>query len=78
MATDLFDELAISDIPPPPPQLERRVHARLNRALLVHQLLDFVVGLGPYLAVHLAQAAGAVLHYTFFGRYPRRPGGNKT
>ena len=77
MSTDLFDQLAGSDVPPPPPQLEGTVHERLNRALLIQHLWDFVLGALPWLVVQVAPAMVAVLMVTIFGRYPKRPDGNE-
>jgi len=77
MATDRFDQLAESDVPPAPPQLERTVHQRLNRALLAQHLWDFVLGAMPWLVAQIVPAMVAVVWVTLFGRYPKRPGGNE-
>lgn len=77
MASDLFDQLAESDVPPAPPQLERGVHQRLNKALLFQHLWDLVLCGVPYLIGQVAPAWVAAVKYTISGRYPKRPGGNK-
>jgi hypothetical protein len=76
MPIDLFDQLAASEVPPPPTEFERRVHDRLNRALLIQQLADFAVGAVPWVIFHSCGAIWGMIHYTVFGRYPRGPGGN--
>ena len=70
MASDLFDQLAASDVPPPPEQFDRQVHQRLNRALVAMHLLDLVARAVPWGLVHLARAAAAALRFTLTGRYP--------
>ena len=77
MASDLFDQLAASDVPPAPPQLERKVHQQLNRALLAQHLWDFALGAMPWLFAQVVPAMLAVISVTLFGRYPKRPDGNE-
>jgi hypothetical protein len=77
MASDLFDQLAASDVPPAPPQLERGVHQRLNRALLVQHLFEFVLCGLPCLAAQFVPAVLAAVKFTITGRYPKRPDGNE-
>ncbi|MCE9546539.1 MAG: hypothetical protein K8T25_13615 [Planctomycetia bacterium] len=78
MSTDLFDQLAADDVPPPPPQFERQVHQRLNRTLLVQHLVDFATGALVWGFMQLVPAAVALIHFSIFGRYPKRPDGNES
>jgi hypothetical protein len=78
MFTDLFDQLAEAEVPSPPAQLERKVHQRLNRALLAQHLWDFALGALPWLVVRVVPAMFALVMVTIFGRYPKRPDGNRT
>jgi hypothetical protein len=77
MSSDLFDQLAVSEVPPTPAQLERGVHQRLNRALLIQHLWDFALGALPWLVVRVLPAMVAVVVVTLMGRYPKRPDGNR-
>ena len=69
MATGLLESLAEREVPPVPADLNRRVHERLNRALLVSHLLDLTLGGLPYLAVHFCRAVGYLLVVSFTGRF---------
>ena len=40
MSTDLWAQLANSDVPAPPAEFDRQVHGRINKNLLVQHLLD--------------------------------------
>lgn len=72
MSTDLFDRLADSRVPPPPAQFERGVHERLNRALVLRQVLEFAVSAIPYACLHFAKAVGGWIVLTVSGRFPKR------
>jgi hypothetical protein len=69
MAHGLLESLAERDVPPVPADLNRRVHARLNRALLVAHLIDLTLGVLPCLAVHFCRAVGHLLVVSFTGRF---------
>jgi hypothetical protein len=73
MSTDLFDRLAESAVPPPPAQLDRAVHERLNRALVIGHVLDFAMNAIPYACLHLAKAVGGFIALTVTGEYPKQP-----
>ena len=69
MAIGLLESLAEREVPPVPVDLNRRVHERLNRALLVSHLVDLTLGGLPYLAVHFCRAVGHWLVVSFTGRF---------
>ena len=69
MAKGMLESLAERDVPPVPVDLNRQVHERVNRALLVSHLLDLTFGGLPYLAVHFCRSIGHFLKFTFTGRY---------
>lgn len=73
MSTDLFERLAETDVPPVPAELDRAVHERLNRALVVGQVLDFAVRAIPYACFHFAKAVGGWIVLTVSGEFPKQP-----
>jgi hypothetical protein len=77
MSQDLFDELIASEVPPPPVELDRRLHERLNRSLAFGHLVELFVHAVPYAVLHLAAAVTGLAAYTTSGEYPvrKQPGG---
>jgi hypothetical protein len=69
MALDLFDKLAELDVPPPPARFDQQLHERVNRSLLIGQLLDFVVGAAPWALAQFARAFVGLVILTLTGRY---------
>ena len=63
MADAFFHQLAASDIPPVPDQLDEQVHRRLNTALLATHLFDFMWRALPYAFVTML---GSVVHFLAF------------
>ena len=68
MATDLFDKLAETDVPPAPARLDRAVHQRLNKVLVAGHLIDFVLRALPYAAMHMLAGLAHWLALTISGR----------
>jgi hypothetical protein len=68
MSTDLWEQLAEAEVPAPPPQFEREVHRRLNKALLVMHLADLFLKGMAFAIGHFAQAVLHLLAVTFTGR----------
>jgi hypothetical protein len=71
---DLLEELAAQSVPPPPADLDRRVHERVNRLLVAAHFADLALrGVG----VAFWHFASPVLHalvLTVTGRpWPQRP-----
>ena len=56
MSPNLFDRLAELDVPPPPVHFDQQLHQRVNRSLVVGQLVDLLVGAFPWAARHFAKA----------------------
>jgi hypothetical protein len=73
MPSDLFEKLSQVPVPPPPAELDRAVHERVNRALLSAQLFDFAISAVPLAAWHLARAIGGLIALTVTGRFPPGP-----
>jgi hypothetical protein len=69
MASDLFDRLAELDVPPPPAQFDHQLHERVNRSLIVGQMIDLVAGGIPFALVHFARAVLGLVTFTATGRY---------
>jgi hypothetical protein len=71
MSTDLFDQLAESPVPPPPPGFDGVVHQRLNRALAVGHVLDFAVRAIPFACAEFVRAIGGFVVFTVTGSFPK-------
>jgi len=69
MSPNLFDRLAELDVPPPPVQFDQQLHQRVNRSLVVGQLVDLLVGAFPWAAGHFAKALLGAILFTVTGRY---------
>lgn len=70
MSIDLFEQLAEHEVPPVPQTLSRGVHRRLNRALVVLHVVEFVLCVLPYAMVHFGRAVWGLMVRSVFGRYP--------
>ena len=68
----LFEHLAEVRVPPPPKNLVRRVHRRLNRWLLLLHLVEFVLQVVPYVAGHFVRAVLGWLMLTISGEYEKK------
>ena len=73
MATDLFERLAELDVPPPPAQFDNQLHERVNRSLVVGQLMDLFFGAVPWAVVELSRALFGAAIFTLTGRYETKP-----
>jgi hypothetical protein len=69
MVDDFFEQLAQGEIPPPPPEFDRQLHARVNRSLLLVQLMDLVFGATPWAIAQLARALVGLLAYSVTGKF---------
>jgi hypothetical protein len=56
MATDLFEQLSTTSVPPVPEDFNRTLHDRVNHNLLALHLFDFVVKAMPFALVHAMEA----------------------
>ena len=69
MPRDFLEELSESPVPPVPAAFNRALHERLNRRLLVGQMLDLGMrGMG-YTLAHFARALGGVVVLTMSGKF---------
>lgn len=73
MATNLLDQLAESQVPPPPEKFDEGLHDRLNEALTTSHLVTFVLRSVPYVLGHLLPAVGFLVQFTFTGEFNQRP-----
>ena len=64
MATDLFDQLSETEVPPPPVEFDQRLHGRLNATLV-----ELMVKAIPFAMLHFFQAVGGLLMMSATGRY---------
>jgi hypothetical protein len=67
---DFLEQLADVEIREPPPDFSRRLHRRVNRALMVHHLLDFFAGAIAWSAGHFFRAVLGWLVLTITGKFP--------
>ncbi|MBI3862222.1 MAG: hypothetical protein HY290_10035 [Planctomycetia bacterium] len=74
MPEGLLESLARREVPPVPADLNKRVHQRLNRALLAAHLVDLVLGVVPCLAAEFVRALGYFLKVSLTGRFESRRG----
>ncbi len=70
---DLFDQLAETSVPPPPVELDREGHERVNRALVVGHVAEFALVAMPNAAWHLARAVVSLVALTFTGNHHDGP-----
>lgn len=70
MNQDLLEQLADTTVPPPPADFDRAVHLRLNRTLIVGQVIELMCLVLPFALVEFARAVAAAAVYTLSGRYP--------
>lgn len=69
MAPDLLEQLAQTEVPPPPATFDSQLHDKVNRALLITQLFDlFLVGM-PWAFLQFSRALLGFVSFTVTGRY---------
>lgn len=73
MASDLFEQLAELEVPPPPAQFDDQLHERVNRSLVAGQMIDLLVRGLPFAIGHFARAVVGMVTFTIVGRYERKP-----
>lgn len=64
MTKNLLSELARERIPPPPANLPREVHQRINERLATQHVVDFVVRALPTALIEFLQALAASIWYS--------------
>jgi hypothetical protein len=69
MASDLFESLADLEVPQPPVQFDEQLHERVNRSLVITQMIDLFTGAVPYAALGFGRAALGMIVFTLTGRY---------
>ena len=68
---DLLEKLTQLKVPPTPPSLGREVHERVNRLLLVQQLIELATHGALYACGHLLRGLVGVVVYTLTAKFPR-------
>lgn len=69
MPRDVLEQLADKPVPPVPVTFDRSVHDRLNRWLLVGQLLDLALKAMGYTLLHFSRAVLGLLTLTVTGKF---------
>ena len=71
MTNNLLEQLAEQSVPTRPPELDRRVHERINgRLLVVHLSETFLLAL-PYAFFHFTKALAGSVVFSLTGRFPQ-------
>lgn len=70
MASNLFEQLAEHEIPPMPEDFDSSVHQRVNRSLVVLQMLDLLWRGLPLAFVLFGRAVIGMIVYSFTGKFP--------
>lgn len=72
MATDLFEQLAETKVPPIPEALDQNIHQRLNLRLLVAHLMDLFLHGMPMVCFHFGRAVLGVIRFSLLGRFDEK------
>lgn len=67
-----FDQLAETEVPPPPEHLAEAVHQRLNRTLVVLHVFELFLRALPSVLLLFAKPVVAFFKYTLTGRFDFR------
>ena len=80
MPGNLLEQLNQTEVPPPPREMERDVHRRVNQWLLFAQVADLVLRAFLHCAVNFMEAVLSAVEFSLTGKYSQRdgakPGGN--
>ena len=69
MASNLFEQLADLEVPPPPVQFDSQLHERVNRSLVISHFVDLLVNGLPWTLGRFFRALVAAISFTLTGRY---------
>ncbi len=75
MSSDFLDQLASLEVREPPPEFDRKLHQRLNRALLTQHLLGLAAGCLPWVLGCFFRGLLGAMIFSMTGRFgePERP-----
>lgn len=71
MSIDLFEQLAQEEVPPPRETFRSELHGRLNRSLVVVQVVEFAVLALARAVADFVPAIAGLLAFTASGKWPR-------
>jgi hypothetical protein len=66
---DVLEELADLEVRQPPAEFDRQLHARVNRALIIQHLADFVLGAIPWAIGRFFAAVLGLIGFTLTGSF---------
>jgi hypothetical protein len=69
MSSDFLEQLAMLEVREPPPEFDRALHERVNRALLIQHLLSLAVGSIPWSVLHFLRGVVGVALFSITGRF---------
>ena len=72
MATDLFEQLAETKVPPMPEDLNQKVHQQLNFRLLVEHIMELFLHGMPVVWFHFGRAVLGAIKFSLLGRFDEK------
>jgi hypothetical protein len=72
MASNLLDQLAELEVPPPPAHFDQQLHDRVNRSLVISQFADLAVSGLPWALLQFARAFVGLIAFSITGRYENK------
>ncbi len=66
---DPLEQLALLDVPAPPPEFDRQLHGRVNRQLIAQHVADLLLHAMPWALLHLAQVLLGLVRFSLSGRF---------
>ncbi len=72
MATDLFEQLAETKVPPVPEEMDQNIHQQLNWRLLVSHMMDLFFRGMPLVCFHFGHAVLGLIKFSLLGRFDEK------
>jgi hypothetical protein len=66
---DFLEQLAELEVREPPPQFDRQLHQRLNRALVAQHVVEMVTGAAPWALAQFFRAVGGFFVLSLTGKF---------
>jgi hypothetical protein len=66
---DFLEQLADLEVPPPPASFGNELHERMNRGLVIFQLIELAALVFPAAMFELARALAGLVRFSLSGKY---------